>query len=107
MMRRGLFLVVAALTFVSQVAVASHIPALDDEPVSRCQEGSRHFCAEVADDAAGPCVLCQASVGGLGFSLAPLSEAFTFAEALPVIGEAGPRSALKFSPAAPRGPPIV
>jgi len=107
MSRRWLFLALAALTFLSQVAVASHIPALDDEPVSKCEDGSRHFCAEVLDNDDGPCVLCQAGVGGVSFSLVPLSESAILAEAVPVVDEAGPRSISKFTPAAPRAPPTV
>src|SRR2546428_149290 len=106
MSRRWMFLAVALLTFVSQVAVASHIPALDDEPVSKCQDGSNHFCAEVVGDDEGPCVLCQAGVGSVSFSLVAVSQTATIAEPVPVIDEAGPRTILKFTPAAPRAPPI-
>jgi hypothetical protein len=102
---RWLFVAVAALTFVSQAAVASHIPALDDEPVSKCQDDSKHFCPEVVNNDEGPCVLCLASVGSVAFSFATLSESAAFAEAVPVVDEAGPRSVLKFTPAAPRAPP--
>jgi hypothetical protein len=103
---RWLFAAVALLTLVSQVAAASHIPALDDEPVSKCHDGSKHFCAEVVPDDAGPCALCQAGTGSVAFSLVTLSESCAFAESVRVIDEAGPRSALKFSPASPRAPPI-
>lgn len=107
MSRRWLFLALAALTFVSHVAVASHIPALDDEPVSKCADGSKHFCAEVVDRDEGPCVLCQASVGSVSFSLVTLAETAIVAESVPVLDEAGPRSVSKFTPAAPRAPPTV
>jgi hypothetical protein len=106
MSRRWLYLAVAALTFLSQAAVASHIPALDDEPVSKCQDGSKHFCPEVVSDNEGPCVLCLASVGSVSFSLDTSSECAAFAEAVPVLDEAGPRSIVKYTPAAPRAPPI-
>ena len=103
---RWLFAAVALLTLVSQVAAASHIPALDDEPVSRCTDGSKHFCAEVVPDDAGPCALCQAGAGSVAFSLVTVFEARALAEPVPVTDEAGPRSSFKFSPASPRAPPV-
>ena len=104
---RWLFAAVALLTLVSQVAISSHIPALDDEPVSKCTDGSGHYCADGAPEDAGPCALCQAGTGSVAFSLFTLSETCAIAEPVPVLDEGGPRSSLKFSPAAPRGPPTV
>ena len=103
---RWLFAAVALLTLVSQAAAVSHIPALDDEPVSKCTDGSKHFCAEVVPDDAGPCALCQAGTGSIAFSLVTVSEECAFAESVPVIDAAGPRSSFKFSPASPRAPPV-
>lgn len=106
-MTRGLLhLALALLTLASQVAVASHIPAFDDEPVSKCQEGSKHFCADGAPEHAGPCVLCQASVGSPDLDLSGHSLACPVAESFVPTDEVGPRSLLKFLPAAPRAPPI-
>lgn len=104
---RWRFLAVALLLLASQAAVASHIPALDDEPVSTCQDDSKHFCADVAPEHGGPCALCQAGTGSVAFTLESVSVAVAFAEVLPIVEQAGPRSALKFSPAAPRAPPTV
>ncbi len=106
MSRRALFLALALLTLVSQVAVTSHIPALDDEPVSNCQEGASHFCAADTAEHAGPCVLCQASVGSAGLDLGGLLESNPVAETCARAEEAGPRSLLKFLSAAPRAPPV-
>ena len=104
---RWLFAAVALLTLASQVAVAAHNPAIDDEPVSKCSDGSKHFCPEVASDDASPCALCQLGTGSVAFTLVFQSESCAFAETLRLVDEAGPRSALKFSAAAPRGPPTV
>lgn len=106
MTRRWLFLSVAVLTLVSQVAVSTHIPALDDEPVSKCHEGARHFCAEALPEHSGPCALCQASVGSPELVLAGDVQEFPIAEPLVLADESGPRSLFKFSAAAPRAPPV-
>ena len=106
MTRGALHLALALLTLISQVAVASHIPALDDEPVSKCNEGSKHFCADATPPHDGPCTLCQASVGSPDLDLGGLTLAFAVAESLVQGDEAGPRSILKFLPASPRAPPI-
>ena len=106
MTRGALHLALALLTLLSQVAVASHIPALDDEPVSKCNEGSKHFCADGAPEHGGPCTLCQASIGSPDLDLSGLSHAGPVAEPFVPVDEAGPRSSLKFLSAAPRAPPI-
>jgi len=100
------FLAVALLLLLSQEAVASHIPALDDEPVSKCSDGSKHFCPEVAPEHSGPCALCQAGTGGIAFTLDSVVETVGVAEAFVQVDEAGAGSSLKFSPAAPRAPPV-
>jgi len=106
MSRRALFLALALLTLVSQVAVACHIPALDDEPVSSCREGANHFCADGAPEHTGPCVLCQASAGSPALDVDGTSESFHVAEPFVLLDESGPRVVLKFLPASPRAPPI-
>ena len=107
MSRRALFLALALLTLVSQVAVACHIPALDDEPVSSCQEGANHFCADGAPEHTGPCVLCQASAGSPALDVDGASESFHVAEPFVLLDESGPRVVLKFLPASPRAPPSL
>jgi len=102
---RWQFLAVALLTLASQVAVASHIPALDDEPVSKCKDGSLHYCAEVASPGEDLCALCQASIGSISFTLIPAAESAFLAEPVRLAEEAGPRSLLKLTSAAPRAPP--
>ena len=104
---RWQFLAVALLTLVSQAAAASHIPALDDEPVSKCTDGSLHYCAEVVEDDAGPCALCQVGAGSVSLSLVTVSAACVLAEPVVVVDASGPRLAGQFSPASPRAPPIA
>lgn len=104
---RWTFLSVALLLLLSQAAVLSHNPAIDDEPVSKCQDGSKHFCPEVAPEHSGPCALCQAGTGSVAFEFETVSESLAVAEDLVPPGRTGPRAALKFSPAAPRAPPIL
>jgi len=107
MVRGGLHLALALLTLFSQVAVASHIPAFDDEPVSKCNEGSNHFCSDGAPEHAGPCVLCQASVGSPALDLSHVIRSCIVAEPFVPVDESGPRSLLKFLPASPRAPPVL
>jgi hypothetical protein len=102
---RWQFLAVAVLTLVSQVAVATHIPALEDGPVSNCKDGSSHFCAEVASQEEHLCALCQASIGSITFTLVPQAESILLDEPVLLAEEAGPRSVLKLTSAAPRAPP--
>ena len=107
MTSRWLSLAVAALALTCQVASSSHSAALHDDAPSKCQDQSKHFCAELAVEEAGRCFLCQVSVGSLTVAPPMQSEGFAFVEATSTVDESHKSSFLKFSPAAPRAPPSL
>ncbi|HLY74335.1 MAG TPA: hypothetical protein VKU80_09475 [Planctomycetota bacterium] len=98
---------VAALALTCQVASTSHSQILHDDAPSKCQDPSKHFCAEAASEDAGRCFVCQVSVGNLTVSSATISEPFWFVESAPQVEASTPSSLFKFSPAAPRAPPSL
>jgi hypothetical protein len=62
---RPLYLAIALLTLCVQVAAAAHSPAVHQEPVSKCHDAAKHFCAETVERETGPCLLCQVSLNGV------------------------------------------
>jgi len=62
---RPLYLAIALLTLTVQVAAAAHSPTVHEESFTRCRDSGAHFCAETPEREAGPCLLCQVSLGGI------------------------------------------
>ena len=103
---RWSYLAIAVFTLAVQVAAAAHLPALHEEPVSNCREGSTHFCAETVDEHTGPCVLCHVSLNGV-FVDQPFSQVAAL-QSEPVLAEtdAPSDSSTFLASHAPRGPPV-
>ncbi|MBI3855935.1 MAG: hypothetical protein HY293_09630 [Planctomycetes bacterium] len=104
--RRALYLAVAVFTLAVQVAASAHIPALHEEPVSKCRDTGAHFCAETVEQETGPCVLCQVSLNGVFIHAAAAAQ--TLLQSEPVVVEsARPRDVSALLPAhSPRAPPV-
>ena len=103
---RWAYLAIAVFTLAVQVAATAHLPALHEEPVSKCHDNGAHFCAEIVEQETGPCVLCHVSLNGV-FLDPPASEQRVL-QTEPVVVEASQpvdRSSLRSSHA-PRGPPV-
>jgi hypothetical protein len=100
-----LYLALATLIVISQVAALSHDPFHNEDSVSKCTDGSRHFCPEFAEKHGDRCILCQSGIGGVTVVPTPASESFLVEESIPLIEQVGPRSVLKFLPVSPRAPP--
>ena len=106
MKSRWSYLAIAIFTLAVQVAAAAHLPALHEEPVSKCRDGAAHFCAETVEHESGPCVLCHVSLNGVFLDQPVLQAAALQSE--PVVAEAvAPCDAsTSHAPHAPRGPPV-
>jgi hypothetical protein len=98
-------LFVAFLTLVAQVAVASHIPALHDEPVVACQDGATHFCAEANRHETTPCILCQIVVNGLAFAHVGIVDSPFQINLVAFLPGGAISSAFELLLHSPRGPP--
>jgi hypothetical protein len=98
-------LFVAFLTLVTQVAVASHLPALHDEPVTACQDGATHFCDEATRHETSPCVLCQVVVNGLAFVPIGIVDAPLRDDPMALLSRSGVPPAFDLFLHSPRGPP--
>lgn len=106
MKSRGTYLAVAVFTLFVQVAAAAHLPVLHEEPVSQCREPLSHFCAETVDSHTGPCVFCQVSLNGV--FLVTVVSPQTVLQTEPLVAAAVRPSdvSARFSPHAPRAPPV-
>jgi hypothetical protein len=103
---RWAYLAIAVFTLAVQAAATAHLPALHEEPVSKCRDNGAHFCAETVEPETGPCVLCQVSLNGV-FLDQPASDDRVL-ETEPVVAQAPEalgRTTL-VSSHAPRGPPV-
>ena len=103
---RSLVLAVAVFTLAVQVAAAAHLPALHEEPVSKCRDSGAHFCAETVEHETGPCVLCQVSLNGVFLHQVAADPTSLRSESIaaPALSVAVLSSPL--SSHAPRGPPV-
>ena len=104
--RRFLCLAVAILALAVQVAAAAHFPALHEEPVSKCHDVGKHYCAETVEQETGPCVLCQVSLNGVYLDRVDAIRISLQSECLAasVLQDGSPTFIL--SSHAPRGPPV-
>jgi hypothetical protein len=103
---RPLYLAIALLTLCVQVAAAAHSPAVHDEPVSKCHDTGKHFCAETVERESGPCLLCHVSLNGV--YLERIDSVATELVTEPAAAVVVPPLALLPTPSAhaPRGPPV-
>jgi hypothetical protein len=106
MKSRWAYLAIAVFTLTVQVAAAAHIPALHEEPVSKCRDNGAHFCSETVEQEAGPCVLCHVSLNGV-FLDSPAAQV-TMLQSEPVAAQAAAPldPVAPFAVHAPRGPPL-
>jgi len=105
-MSRALYLAVAVFTLAVQVAAAAHLPALHEEPVSRCHDNGAHFCPEVVENETGPCVLCQVSLNGVFLDQVGAAQTVLQSESIPTSVLLDVVSSFTLSSHAPRGPPV-
>src|SRR5438105_1740174 len=103
---RWSYVAIAVFTLAVQVAAAAHLPALHEEPVSKCRDSGAHFCAEIVEQETGPCVFCQVSLNGV-FLERPDSEQVAL-QSEPVVPRttAPSETSTLLSSHAPRGPPV-
>ncbi len=103
---RSLYLAIALLTLCVQVAAAAHSSAVHEEPVSKCHDTGKHFCAETVERETGSCLLCQVSLNGV--FLERIDSVGTELVTEPVAAVVVPPLAYLPPPSAhaPRGPPV-
>ncbi len=103
---RWSYLAIAVFTLAVQVAAAAHLPALHEEPVSKCRDQGAHFCAETVEHESGPCVLCHVSLNGVFLDQPSIQQTTLQAEpvAAPIVRPVDRSTFL--SSHAPRGPPV-
>ena len=106
MKSRWSYLAIAIFTLAVQVAAAAHLPALHEEPVSKCRDNGAHFCAETVEQESGRCVLCHVSLNGVFLDQPSMLWAALQAEPVSaeILSPAQPSTLL--SAHAPRGPPV-
>jgi len=106
MKSRWSYLAIAIFTLAVQVAAAAHLPALHEEPVSKCRDNGAHFCAETVEQETGPCVLCHVSLNGVFLDQPARLQTVLQAEpvASDIVGSVDVST--RVTSHAPRGPPV-